>query len=52
LLRFRRLVGLETPCEALEDALRRRIVKIAELARIERELPSRMLRVALELKSI
>jgi predicted transcriptional regulator of viral defense system len=50
--RFQRLIGPEIPREALDDALRRRIVTIAELSRIEQDLPSRVLRAALDLKSI
>jgi len=50
--RFERLVGRDVAIEALQDALRRRMVTIAELSRIEKVLPSRRLSVALELRAI
>jgi predicted transcriptional regulator of viral defense system len=50
--RFERLVGAETAIEALTDALRRRKVTLAELARVEEVLPSRRLRAALDMRSI
>jgi predicted transcriptional regulator of viral defense system len=50
--RFERLVGLETAREALADGLRQRKVTVAELDRIDRVLPSRRLRTALELRSV
>jgi predicted transcriptional regulator of viral defense system len=50
--RFQRLIGPEIPREALEDALRRRIVTIADLSRMEGELPSRTLRAALDQRSL
>lgn len=50
--RLERLVGHEVALEALQDALRRRTVTIAELARVEEVLPSRRLRAALDGRSI
>lgn len=50
--RFQRLIGPEIPREALDDALRRRIVTIADLSRVESELPSRTLRAALDARSL
>ena len=50
--RFERLVGLETAMEALQDALRRRKVTIAELSRVAEVLPSRRLSAALDARSI
>lgn len=50
--RFERLVGPEAPVEALQDALRRRLVTIAELSRVEEILPSRRLRAQLDHRSI
>jgi predicted transcriptional regulator of viral defense system len=50
--RLERLVGPEIAIEALRDALRRRLVTIAELARVEEVLPSRRLRAQLDLQSI
>lgn len=49
--RFERLVGSEVALEALSDALRRKVVTVAELARVEAVLPSRRLRAALELQA-
>jgi predicted transcriptional regulator of viral defense system len=46
--RFERLVGAEVALEGLSDALRGRLVTIAELTRVEEVLPSRRLRAALE----
>jgi predicted transcriptional regulator of viral defense system len=50
--RFERLVGPEVAMEALQDALRRRKLTIAELARVEEVLPSRRLRASLDARSI
>lgn len=50
--RLARLVGPEVGVEALRDALRRRLVTIAELARVEAVLPSRSLRAHLELLAL
>jgi predicted transcriptional regulator of viral defense system len=50
--RLERLVGPEVAIEALRDALGRRLVSIAELARVEEVLPSRRLRAQLDLQSI
>jgi predicted transcriptional regulator of viral defense system len=50
--RLERLVGPEIAIEALRDALSRRLVTIAELARVEEVLPSRRLRAQLDLQSI
>jgi predicted transcriptional regulator of viral defense system len=50
--RLARLVGPEVGLEALRDALRRRVVSIAELARVEAVLPSRKLRAQLELLAL
>jgi hypothetical protein len=50
--RLDRLVGPEVAIEALRDALGRRLVTIAELARVEEVLPSRRLRALLDLQSI
>jgi predicted transcriptional regulator of viral defense system len=50
--RLERLVGPEVAIEALRDALSRRLVTIAELARAEEVLPSRRLRALLDLQSI
>lgn len=50
--RFERLLGPETPMEALQDALRRRMVTVAELSRLAEILPSRRLRAALDVRSI
>lgn len=47
-----RLVGPEVGLEALRDALRRRVVTIAELARVEAVLPSRALRAHLDLLAL
>lgn len=46
--RFERLVGAETAIEALQDALRRRKVTVAELSRVAEVLPSRRLSAALD----
>lgn len=48
--RFERLVGLEVALEALQDALRQRLVTIAELSRAVEILPSRRLNAALDLR--
>lgn len=50
--RLARLVGPEVGGEALKDALRRRVVTIAELARVEAVLPSRSLRAHLDLLAL
>jgi predicted transcriptional regulator of viral defense system len=50
--RHERLVGAEVTIEALRDALKRRLVTIAELSRVEAALPSRRLRAHLEMRSI
>jgi predicted transcriptional regulator of viral defense system len=50
--RLERLVGPEVAIEALRDALGRRLVTIAELARVEKVFPSRRLRALLDLRSI
>ena len=50
--RFERLLGPEVPMEALQDALRRRLVTIAELARVDELLPSRRLRAQLDWRLI
>jgi predicted transcriptional regulator of viral defense system len=50
--RLERLVGPEVAIEALRDVLGRRLVTIAELARVEEVLPSRRLRAQLDLQSI
>jgi predicted transcriptional regulator of viral defense system len=50
--RLERLVGPEVAIEALRAALGRRLVTIAELARVEEVLPSRRLRTLLDLRSI
>ncbi len=49
--RLERLVGREVATEALRDALARRLVTLAELARVEEVLPSRRLRAHLEMRS-
>ena len=49
--RLERLVGPEIPIEALRDALRKRLVTIAELSRIEDVLSSRRLRAQLDARS-
>lgn len=49
--RFERLVGPEIGLEAFSDALQRRLVTVAELARVEEVLPSRRLRAALEMRA-
>lgn len=49
--RLERLVGPEIPIEALRDALRMRLVTIAELSRIEDVLPTRRLRAQLDARS-
>jgi predicted transcriptional regulator of viral defense system len=46
--RYERLVGPEIPMEALKDALRRRMVTPAAIARILEVLPSRRLDAALD----
>src|SRR5205807_7448995 len=51
LLQARELVGREIAIEALRDALRKRLVTIAELSRVEDVLPSRRLRAHLEIRS-
>jgi len=50
--RLERLVGPEVAIEALRDALRKRLVTIAELSRVEEVLPSRRLRAHLEMRSV
>lgn len=50
--RFERLVGPEAAMEALQDALRRRKVTIAELSRVAEVLPSRRLSAALDVRSL
>ena len=50
--RLERLVGPEVAIEALRDALRKRLVTIAELSRVEEVLPSRRLRAHLEMRSL
>ncbi len=50
--RFERLVGPEAAMEALQDALRRRKVTVAELSRVAEVLPSRRLSAALDLRSV
>lgn len=50
--RYERLVGAEASMEALQDALRQRMVTIGELAQIESVLPARRLRAALDVRSI
>ncbi len=50
--RFERLVGAEAAVEALQDALRQRMVTIAELSRVAEVLPSRRLSAALDTRMI
>lgn len=50
--RLERLVGPEVAIEALRDALRKRLVTIAELGRAEEILPSRRLRAQLDAQSL
>jgi hypothetical protein len=50
--RLERLVGPEVAIEALRDALRKRLVTIAELGRVEEILPSRRLRAQLDAQSL
>lgn len=50
--RYERLLGAEATLEALLDALRTRKVTIPELDRVEKVLPSRRLRLELELQSV
>lgn len=50
--RFERLVGAEIALEALHDALRQRLVTVAELSRAEEILPSRRLRAALDSRPV
>jgi predicted transcriptional regulator of viral defense system len=50
--RLARLVGPEVGLEALRDAVRRRVVTIAELARVEAVLPSRQLRAQLDVLAL
>ena len=50
--RHERLVGAEVAIEALRDALKWRLVTIAELFHVEELLPSRRLRAHLEMRSI
>lgn len=50
--RLARLVGPEVGIEALRDALRRRLVTVAELTRVEEVLPSRALRAHLQLLAL
>lgn len=47
--RLSRLVGPEVGLQAFRDAVRRRVVTIAELTRVEEVLPCRQLRAQLEL---
>lgn len=51
-LRLTRVVGPEVGVEAMRDAVRRRIVTIAELARVEAVLPSRQLRAQLNVLAL
>lgn len=50
--RFERLVGGEPAAEALQDALRRKKVTVAELARVAEVLPSKRLSAALATRMI
>jgi predicted transcriptional regulator of viral defense system len=50
--RLERRVGPEVAIEALRDALRKRLITIAEISRVESVLPSRRLRAHLEMRSI
>lgn len=50
--RLARLVGPEVGVEALRDAVRRRMVTIAELARVDEVLPSRALRAHLDVLAL
>ena len=50
--RFERLIGREAALEAVDDALRQRIVTTDELTRAMDVFPSRLLRVALEVRSL
>lgn len=50
--RFQRLVGPETPMEALEDALRQGKVSVSELSQLEETFRSRRLSGALDRWSI
>lgn len=50
--RFERLIGPEIGLEAFSDALQRRLVTIAELARVEEVLPSRRLRAILDMRAV
>ncbi len=50
--RFERLIGPEVAMEAAMDGLRQKLVTIAELARVEKFLPSRRLRAVLDTRSI
>jgi predicted transcriptional regulator of viral defense system len=50
--RLARRVGPEVGIEALRDALRRKLVTVAELDRVESVLPSRQLRAQLQLLAI
>lgn len=50
--RFERLVGSETAMEALQDGLRQRKFTLAELSRVMEVLPSRRLRILLEMRGI
>ncbi len=50
--RFERLVGREVALEALDDALRQRLVTVGELSRVTEVLPSRRLSAALDVRSI
>ena len=50
--RFERLIGREAALEAVHDALRQRIVTTDELTRALDVFPSRLLRAALEVRSL
>ncbi len=50
--RFERLIGREAALEAVDDALRNRIVTADELTRALDLFPSRLLRAALEIRSL
>ena len=50
--RFERLIGREAALEAVDDALRQRIVTADELTRALDVFPSRLLRAALEVRSL
>lgn len=50
--RYERRVGTDVAVEALVDGLRERVVTVGQLDRVEKVLPSRHLRAALNLRSI